>query len=171
MNKPVLTPRAALRNIASICAIALTAAMATPAAACDLIPDSWASLIGSKHFDAQEDYNERNAGLFLGWDCKYVSTRIGAYDNSLYRRSTAVTFTSDYLSVGLAGSELHPFVGTAKYPDTGRNQINSIWGDWTLIGGVELTHEDVPLFVQWLPGDEEAAGYSSIAAFGVRLDF
>lgn len=148
----------------------LAALLPTMSMAWDLTPDSGAILIGSHHAGASYDFNETNPGVFLGWDCREITARAGVYKNSYSNTSTALTFTHDALSLSVGGLNAHLFAGVALYPETGRHEVVSIGGsDWIAVGGVEFTHDDLPVFAQVLPGDEKNVDW--IGAVGLRFDF
>lgn len=159
-------------NISTIRAAAMAAMMATTAAADDLKPDSFAVLLGSNHIGAARDFEEHNPGLFLSFDGDIANTRIGAYRNSFGDMSVAVTWASDHLTVSGAGFNVTPFAGGAYYPEGAEaSPIELGEGNIVPLVGVEAWHDDIPVFVQWLPGDRKVAGYDSLVTFGLRMDF
>ncbi len=147
-------------------------ALATPAIACDVTPDGGAILIGSNHVGATVVFNEENTGLFLSWGCGPVDVRAGTYKNSFYNQSWAVNFSSDYTTLSAGGFNAGLIAGAAHYPENGRDQIVSIGGsDWIFMAGLEITHDDLPLFVQFYPGDSEKGDYQHLIAWGLQVDF
>lgn len=159
-------------NLIFSTSILLSVPLAALSDTCDIIPDGGAVLLASKHVNAQHYFNEKNLGAFLSWECEGLSTRVGTYKNSFDRQSWAVTATHDFVSLSAGGFNVHPFAGFAHYPDTCRNEVVSIGGsDWIFIGGVELTHDDFPVFVQYLPGDKDLGGYDHLWTIAMALDF
>ncbi len=127
-------------------------------------------LLGSKHINAQREFNEFNPGLFFSWDCELVNIRIGLHKNSFSDPSTSVTFTSEFLSLSFGDANIHPFVGIARYPETGRDLPVSIEGS-DVIGlmGLEFTHNQFPVFIQYLPGDTKLGDYAHLFTIGFKF--
>lgn len=141
------------------------------AGACNpLRPDRLALLLGSYHANPQEEFDEFNPGIFAVWNCDVVNTRMGIHRNSFGDASGSISFTSEFLSLRGGGFDVQPFVGTAYYPDQGAGTPASIGGsDFILLAGLEFTHEDLPIFAQYLPGDPEQAGFDHVWTFGFRF--
>ncbi|KJZ20228.1 hypothetical protein [Loktanella sp. S4079] len=153
-------------------AIALLSASPVIAGGCrPLQPDGVAVLLGSHHIQAQQDFNEFNPGVFLSWDCDIANPRVGVHRNSMSEISTSISFTSDFLKLSKAGFDLHPFFGFAHYPGSGDEvPINVGKSDIIPIVGLELTHEAVPAFIQYLPGDVEMGDFAHLWTFGLKFD-
>ena len=143
-------------------------------ASCDPVPSSGAILIGSSHIGANQDFNEQNLGLFLGWECGSWEWRAGVYENSFEGTSFALAFTHDKTTIDWEWGSAGLFAGAAYYGDSGDFEVNGI-GDWIPIGGIEVTLEPVEhvpaLFVQYIPGNVEWTGYQHLVTYGVRVDF
>ncbi|PRY80159.1 hypothetical protein CLV80_1019 [Yoonia maritima] len=153
-------------------AVALTT-IASPIFAenCEILkPDGIAVLIGSNHINAQQDFDEFNPGIFVSWDCDMASTRLGVHKNSFSKVAASATFTSDFVSISAGGFYVHPFIGFAHYPNTGSDTPVSVGGsDIIAIGGIEFTHDKIPLFIQYLPGDEHLGDYEHLWTFGFKF--
>lgn len=141
---------------------------------CDAVPSSGAILIGSSHIGANYEFNEQNLGLFLGWGCGSWEWRAGSYKNSLEDTSLALTFTHDKTTVDGGWVSVGLFAGAAYYGDSGDFEITGL-ANWIPIGGIEATLEPVKyapaLFVQYIPGNVEWAGYRHLVTYGVRMNF
>ena len=152
---------------------AAIAATACPAFAdnCEVMkPDGIAVLLGSNHVNAREEFNEFNPGVFISWRCDLVNTRLGLHKNSFSNPAASATFTSDLVSLSAGGFNAHPFFGFAHYPTTGREMPISVGGsDLIVIGGIEFTHDDIPVFVQYLPGDMKLGDYEHLWTFGFKF--
>ena len=142
------------------------------ATACQpLQPDRIAVLLGSRHVNAQYGFEEFNPGVFLAWHCDVVNVRMGVHRNSFANPSASVSFTSEFLSLHAGGFNMHPFVGGAYYPKNGNEMPVSIGGsNVILVAGLEFTHDDVPLFIQFLPGDSDIGDYDHLWTFGFKFD-
>ncbi|WP_106743901.1 hypothetical protein [Yoonia maritima] len=152
---------------------AVIAATANPLFAenCEIMkPDGIAVLLGSHHVNAQQDFDEFNPGIFVSWNCDIASIRLGVHRNSFSNIATSATFTSDFISLSAGGFHVHPFVGIAHYPQTGSDTPISVGGsDIIGIGGLEFTHDKIPVFVQYLPGDIELGNYEHLWTFGLKF--
>ena len=153
-------------------AVAITV-MANPVFAenCEILkPSGIAVLLGSHHVNAQQNFDEFNPGVFVSWKCDLASIRLGVHKNSFSNIAASATFTSDYISLSAGGFHLHPFIGIAHYPDTGSDTPISVGGsDIIGIGGLEFTHDKVPIFIHYLPGDVELGNYEHLWAFGLKF--
>lgn len=135
-----------------------------------LQPDRLGLLLGSYHVDAQEAFEEFNPGLFAIWDCDLVNLRLGIHRNSFGEAAGSISFASEFLALRGGGFNAQPFIGTAYFPEHGAESPASIGGtDFILLAGLDFTHDDLPIFISYLPGDPEQAGYENLWTFGFRF--
>lgn len=132
-------------------------------------PDRVSILLGSEHFNATEDFQEFNPGLFLTWEAQrdflfFDSTdfSVGAFYNSYAKVAPNVT-------VGAArevapGLDLGVFAGFALYPGDGDRFRVSV-GDVIPLAGFQARYRNV--FAQLIPLN----GDNADAVLAVGLTF
>lgn len=136
----------------------LAAPLAHPAAAG---PDRLSFLMGSKHIDAQSDFEEINPGLVLTWEPR-LTYSVAAYRNSYGRGSVA--FSLGYPVFTRKDMQIEVFGALAYYPIDGR-RFAVHWGDVIPLGGLQARYKNV--FMQAIPSD----GIEADAIFSFGLTF
>lgn len=143
----------------SLIAAATAAIIATTATAG---PDRVSVLVGSKHFGSS-GFNEKNYGVFLTWeDLGPVDVSVGAFKNSYYKTSVAVTAALPVYDWGTG--EISLFAGIAHYPEDGRNFKYGMQ-DIVPIGGIQARQGN--MFVQFTPMDGKPV--DALIAFGFTM--
>lgn len=138
--------------------------LATPALAdCDLRPDAAMVPLASYHHAATTEFNERNPGLIVGWDCYDWRIGVGAYRNSFAETSAVIT-ASYRFEIGDFYAD--PFIGLADYGD---HTITG--GPITPIAGVTVRHKDVPICAQILPGHQKSLDYAWLGVLAICAEF
>ncbi|MEL6799785.1 MAG: hypothetical protein AAFO80_07895 [Pseudomonadota bacterium] len=141
------------------CVLVLVTALSATAAP----PDRVSIHLGSRHVNAQEEFEEFNSGLFLSWDRSFSYT-FGAFQNSYGDVSVAATMAFPVLQ--RPAWRMNFFAGWAYYPDTGRN-FRLHHGDVVPVAGLRVYYRH--LFVQFLPGDGQVA--DAVFSFGLTFPF
>jgi len=145
-------------------AVVFASTCATSALA-DLQPDRLSFLIGSDHINATYPYNEKNPGVFLGWDGDYFSTDVGVYKNSFGKTSVAITVSKKILE--RENFHLDVIGGFANYPGNGKDFMVH-FGDVTPIVGLQAVYKDY--YVQIFPGCPGCGEVPAVLAIGVTFD-
>jgi hypothetical protein len=125
-------------------------------------PDRASLLLGSRHINPAEDFDQVNPGLFLTWEGRRVDLTLGVYHNSYGRVSTAATLGFTLWQHGEA--EAGVFAGLAHYPGNGRAFLVHA-GDVVPVGGLQLRWRN--LFGQVIPLDGGVA--DAVVTFGVTF--
>lgn len=142
--------------------IAALATLAGPALADG--PNRLSVLLGSRHLDATEDFQEVNPGMFADRvRPDGTSLSVGIYRNSYNRASIAGTAGVRLLNHG--DTRLDMFAGLAHYPGDGRKSRFSV-GDVIPLVGLRLQHRSA--FVLAMPGDGQAT--NAVIGFGFSVD-
>lgn len=126
-------------------------------------PDRLSVHLGSRHINAQEDFEEFNPGLFVSWDRSFSYT-FGAYRNSYGDLSVAATMAVPLLQ--RPAWRMNFFVGWAHYPDNGR-KFRVHYGNVVPVAGLRMYYRNT--FVQFLPGDGDNA--DAVLSFGLTFPF
>ena len=136
--------------------------------------DGHSFLLGSKHFGANTDFNELNPGVFLRYTNDWINVRPGVIYNSNEKFSPIVTFSSDLTTISVRDFNIATFGGVGYYHEEGKNSHISIANTgWIPIAGIEITHDEYPIFVNIIPGDMsekiEGDGYRLLISFGLSF--
>ncbi|MGZ2257883.1 hypothetical protein [Roseobacter sp. A03A-229] len=140
-------------------ALILAAALPTTALAG---PDRLSILLGSEHFDAQEDFREFNPGVFLTWEGPTFDYTVGVFQNSYSNVSPLISIGYD---IEVATEfEVGAFAGLAIYPGEGDRFDHSIGNVVPLIG-LQARYRN--FFAQLLPADGQST--DGVLAFGLTF--
>ena len=124
-------------------------------------PDRVSFLLGSEHFNATEDFQEFNPGVFLTWE-RTFDYSIGVYYNSYEEVSPIVSVGYDFWEGD--NWAIGAFAGLALYPGDG-DRFEIAVGDVILLGGLQARFGNV--FAQLIPGN----GQSTDGVLAVGLTF
>ncbi|MEM9637482.1 MAG: hypothetical protein AAGA94_07525 [Pseudomonadota bacterium] len=140
-------------------ALILAAALPTTALAG---PDRVSILLGSEHFNASEDFQEFNPGVFLTWEQETLDYSIGLFQNSYSDASVLVSVGYD---VEIAPEfEVGIFGALALYPGEGDRFSHAI-GDIVPLLGLQTRYRN--FFAQLIPADGDSA--DGVLAFGLTF--
>ncbi|WP_298835929.1 hypothetical protein [uncultured Roseobacter sp.] len=139
----------------------LCLALLLPAAA-HAGPDRISVLLGSEHFNATEDFQEFNPGLFLTWEGSW-DVSVGAYYNSYEEVGALVSVGRDFwqgenYAVGAFGA-------LALYPGDG-DRFDIAVGDVVPLIGLQARYGNV--FTQLIPGNGETT--DGVLTFGLTFE-
>lgn len=139
---------------------ALICALLLPVAA-QAGPDRVSILLGSEHFNANEDFQEFNPGVFFTWE-RTLDYSVGVFYNSYEEVSALASIGYDFWegenwAFGVFGA-------LALYPGDG-DRFDLAVGDVIFLGGLQGRYGN--FFGQLIPGN----GQSTDAVLAVGLTF
>lgn len=143
-----------MKFLAPICAVLLPVAAHAG-------PDRVSILLGSEHFNASEEFQEFNPGVFLTWEGT-LDYSVGVYYNSYEEVSPIVSVGYDFWEGD--NWAFGAFAGLALYPGDG-DRFEIAVGDLILLGGLQGRYGN--FFAQLIPGN----GQSTDGVLAVGLTF
>lgn len=126
-------------------------------------PDRISLLLGSKHINSSERFNEVNPGLIFTWEESDIDFSIGAYENSY--RKLSIVGTVGYNLVRTRDFSAGVFLGLARYPGNGSKFALNFGNDVIPLAGLQMRYRSI--FLQVLPGDGQVN--SAVVTFGATF--